>query len=696
MSLWDAGIGSTIVALELATDRFRDGRLNDAAFLLTSAFGPRPTDHEARALMAEIQLELRPSESIDLIGELWKTDARCALIRIDALRATDAFLAANSAIEDARQRFPHDSRFLVRQARTQEMIGNWSEAISAWEQLLRDGSEPDTAPSAQIVRLRMRFEERDEANALAAQLLATKLPMAERLRMASHLGQTPMLQAIIEASTKSGSRRKETQSTARWLRNHGYVGALAWMDARIQNASRSVREAVDGSISPSRLRDIKTGTLQEALKVKSPACLLPVSQSALEAFRQTSVPLAGTGEGAYLLVNATLSAGGAERQFVMLTQALKRSGIPPENLHVAVFSLVADRGHAHFLQALEEEQVTIHHLRGARRMQADAAGDIAPFLNLLPNPLRGDVLALLPLAMRLDPVLLHGWQDRAGLACGIVGLLLGLRQVVMSSRNMRPDLRGDSAAYGAQLYRHLLTQYQEFTLTANSEAGAQDYADWIGLPSQTIPVLGNAIDTRRFPAPLHSSNTRTSQSRKPQPLTIGGVFRLAANKRPELWLRTLAALKPMIEQPLRLKLVGRGPFEARVRKLAQELGFSDIEISSGLSDLQAIYSSVDALLLMSRVEGTPNVLLEAQACGVPVAACDVGGVREAICPDGPGQGLILAENILPEDAAAKLAHWLPNTAHPEAPKARRDFVLGKYGNDALMNTVRRLYGLAAE
>src|ERR1700743_649968 len=39
--------------------------------------------------------------------------------------------------------------------------------------------------------------------------------------------------------------------------------------------------------------------------------------------------------------------------------------------------------------------------------------------------------------------------------------------------------------------------------------------------------------------------------------------------------------------------------------------------------MKAVYNSCDATALLSRHEGTPNVVLESMACGVPVIATDI-------------------------------------------------------------------------
>jgi glycosyltransferase involved in cell wall biosynthesis len=50
-----------------------------------------------------------------------------------------------------------------------------------------------------------------------------------------------------------------------------------------------------------------------------------------------------------------------------------------------------------------------------------------------------------------------------------------------------------------------------------------------------------------------------------------------------------------------------------------------------------VYGAADALVLASTREGWPNVLLEAMACGTPVVAADVGGVREIVAEPVAGR-----------------------------------------------------------
>ncbi|ARE41236.1 putative glycosyltransferase [Rhodovulum sp. P5] len=137
-------------------------------------------------------------------------------------------------------------------------------------------------------------------------------------------------------------------------------------------------------------------------------------------------------------------------------------------------------------------------------------------------------------------------------------------------------------------------------------------------------------------------------------------------------------------------IFGSGPLEAETRALARDLGLSELEIVTGTTAPEDLYGRLDLLLLMSRVEGVPNTLIEAQACGLPVAACDVGGVGEAMLRRGPAAGLLMAPDIAPGDAADSLAEWLDGAlAADPAPRVR--FAHKGFGRAALAGAALALY-----
>ena len=72
-------------------------------------------------------------------------------------------------------------------------------------------------------------------------------------------------------------------------------------------------------------------------------------------------------------------------------------------------------------------------------------------------------------------------------------------------------------------------------------------------------------------------------------------------------------------------------YSALLRARTLALGLQDAVIIHGESaNLHELLPGIDVVALASRNEGTPTVLMEAMACGVPVVATDVGGVSEVV------------------------------------------------------------------
>jgi glycosyltransferase involved in cell wall biosynthesis len=89
-----------------------------------------------------------------------------------------------------------------------------------------------------------------------------------------------------------------------------------------------------------------------------------------------------------------------------------------------------------------------------------------------------------------------------------------------------------------------------------------------------------------------------------------------------------------------------------------------IEFSGKAGDPRPAYCSADIFLLTSDFEGTPNVVLEAMACGLPVVAANVGDVSQLVM-DGQTGFLVERDN---EDELARRVLWLI-----ENPPERRQF-----------------------
>ena len=113
----------------------------------------------------------------------------------------------------------------------------------------------------------------------------------------------------------------------------------------------------------------------------------------------------------------------------------------------------------------------------------------------------------------------------------------------------------------------------------------------------------------------------------------GVVGRFSPEKAPDLFLQALEQAARH-NPALRGVLVGEGPTLDACRRMASERNLADrLAFPGFLSDVTSIYEALDLLVIPSRSEGMPTVLIEAMLMGVPVVSTRVGAVPDVVCDD---------------------------------------------------------------
>lgn len=110
----------------------------------------------------------------------------------------------------------------------------------------------------------------------------------------------------------------------------------------------------------------------------------------------------------------------------------------------------------------------------------------------------------------------------------------------------------------------------------------------------------------------------------------GYVGRLSSEKGPDLFLD---ALIPLCRQHPKLHAVmlGDGPERPALLARIEAAGLLErIELPGYQTDMRRWWSELNVLVISSRTEGTPMILLEAMQAGVPVVAFGVGGIPDVI------------------------------------------------------------------
>lgn len=162
-------------------------------------------------------------------------------------------------------------------------------------------------------------------------------------------------------------------------------------------------------------------------------------------------------------------------------------------------------------------------------------------------------------------------------------------------------------------------------LICNGEGVRDMFAPLIPAPAY---VVRNGVDTSLFrPGANGGCGVRRTAGTG---TAVGFAGRLVPQKRPEDFLAMAARIAPRHPE-VRFLMAGDGSRRAGYQQLAVELGLGDrVQFLGMVRDMRAFYASCDLLVLPSRSEGCPNIVLEAMAMKLPVVASDTTATREVV------------------------------------------------------------------
>jgi glycosyltransferase involved in cell wall biosynthesis len=200
--------------------------------------------------------------------------------------------------------------------------------------------------------------------------------------------------------------------------------------------------------------------------------------------------------------------------------------------------------------------------------------------------------------------------------------------------------------------------------------------------AEKVRVIHNAV------VPLPGSGVDAAS-----PILIGArpafgvVGRLSFEKGVDVFLRACAHLRDT-GRVVSGVVVGDGPERHRLEALRDALGLRDVvEFRPSTPGVRSIYAAIDALVIPSRSEGLPNVLLEALAADLPVVATAVGGIPEVLNDS-------MAGLVVPAEDPTALAEAMGRIAQmgrtPAARQARRACV-ERFSLDARAHAHLTLY-----
>ncbi len=177
-----------------------------------------------------------------------------------------------------------------------------------------------------------------------------------------------------------------------------------------------------------------------------------------------------------------------------------------------------------------------------------------------------------------------------------------------------------------------------------------------GIPADKIVTIHSGIDVHKFDDVLPEKNLRQKFGIHEDHVLVGTIAAMVGHKD---YPNLLKAAKIVIEKEDNVTFcaLGDGPNKSEILELAHKLQLGKRFIFAGFQrDIRQFLKSFDIFVLASHLEGLGTSLLDAQAVGLPIVACDTGGISEAVSHEKNGL-LVPPKN---EEALAKAILILVN------------------------------------
>lgn len=316
--------------------------------------------------------------------------------------------------------------------------------------------------------------------------------------------------------------------------------------------------------------------------------------------------------------------------------------------------------------------------------------DLLPHLSLglmrlpihrLPHP--SDLSAVFAINRRiaaLKPDVVHGHGSKGGVYARTTGFFSGRRSPV---RIYTPH--GGSLNYEPGSLSHRIFMAMEALLATRTDALlfesafiASRFEEFVGKPKGLARIIPNGVSQEEF-APV-------------QPQADAADLLYVGELRDAKGIDTLIEAMVLLGRrglTPRLLLIGAGPNRLALEEQARQAGLGDRVVFGSPRPAREAFAMGRAMVVPSRFESLPYVVLEAAAAGVPLVATNVGGVPEIFGPYAdrlirPDDPEVLA------DALARLLSQPPETLREEA-RALSAYVASRFSVSRMVDDVLQGY-----
>ncbi len=191
----------------------------------------------------------------------------------------------------------------------------------------------------------------------------------------------------------------------------------------------------------------------------------------------------------------------------------------------------------------------------------------------------------------------------------------------------------DDPSMAEMMWRYLVWYYDQMDMVYVSSRATSSELVEKGVSRERIRLVPRGVDTVRF-HPSKRNGCLDEYCKDPQAVRLLYVGRVSKEKNLDL---LVSAFKSLVEpgNHVYLVVVGDGPYRKTMQAALEGTPSFFLGYRQG-EDLASIYASCDAFVFPSVTDTFGNVVLEAQASGLPVVVTDRGGPRENVLHEQTG------------------------------------------------------------
>ena len=228
------------------------------------------------------------------------------------------------------------------------------------------------------------------------------------------------------------------------------------------------------------------------------------------------------------------------------------------------------------------------------------------------------------------PEIIHTYTEVFSIIGGFCGLQLNLKKIIIHT-DITPSKLSFYRPYFKESFRYFSLQ-KNIKIICNNIVEKKQFETWLNIKNKIITIY----NTHNFFKKKIKFNKPYNFLKKENEIVFGTVIRLEHDKRPFYLIKVFLELFK-IKKNIKFYILGDGKLKNKINKYLHKKKIDNkiFLLGNKLKPLNYMHY-FDYFLLLSRIEGMPNVIAESINAQTKVITNNVGGCRELIMKNKTG------------------------------------------------------------